>query len=96
MTLIEGTPAYSVWQRSEEPALLKIYFYDVLNPDEIVENTAKPYLIQRGPYAFMYVLFIWNPQFHKVFKKIFFLKGIFGKGGNREISRQFFNDLPWT
>lgn len=52
MTLIEGNPAYEVWQKSEEPAILKIYLFHVLNPSEIVSNKAKPLLKEMGPYVF--------------------------------------------
>ena len=52
MTLIDGTPAYKVWKKTEEPSFLKIYLFHVVNPDDIVKNASKPYLIQKGPYVY--------------------------------------------
>ena len=52
MTLKEGTPAYQEWKHMKEPALLKMYLWHIMNPDEIVNEKAKPYLKEMGPYVF--------------------------------------------
>ena len=52
MVLTDGTPAYKVWKKSETPTLLKIYLFDVMNPDSVVKNAAKPLLNEKGPYVF--------------------------------------------
>ena len=52
MTLKEGTPAYQEWKHMKEPANLKMYMWHVMNPDEIVNEKAKPYLKEMGPYVF--------------------------------------------
>ena len=52
MTLTEGTPAYQEWVKMKEPATLKFYMFHVMNPDEIINHKAKPYLKEMGPYVF--------------------------------------------
>ena len=54
MTLVEGTAAYSEWLESSVPVYTKMYLFSVQNPDEILEQKAKPELKEMGPYTFRY------------------------------------------
>jgi len=64
MTLKEGTPAYQEWKHMKEPANLKMYMWHIMNPDEIVNEKAKPYLKEMGPYVFKEFMERVNVQHH--------------------------------
>ena len=54
LVVAEGTRAFSAWARSPAPLTTQMYFFTVLNPEEILRNKAKPRLEEKGPYTFRY------------------------------------------
>ena len=61
----EGTEAFKAWQATPLPVYSKIYFFSILNPEDVVLNHAKPILVEKGPYVFRLVCFLVPPQdFH--------------------------------
>ena len=51
----EGTEAFKAWQATPLPVYSKIYFFSILNPEDVVVNHAKPILVEKGPYVFRLV-----------------------------------------
>ena len=52
MTIKDGTAAHDAFLETPIPMMTKFYFFDILNPREIVERHEKPILEERGPYTF--------------------------------------------
>lgn len=48
----EGTEAFRAWKETPIPVYTKFWFYSILNPEDFLENHAKPILIEKGPYVF--------------------------------------------
>lgn len=46
--------SYTMWKDVPVPFFMSVYFFHVLNTDEILEGK-KPKLEQRGPYVYRYV-----------------------------------------
>lgn len=52
MRLISGTQIYDKWVDTNVPTQVKIYFFEVLNPKEVIKGK-KIVVRERGPYSFM-------------------------------------------
>ena len=52
--LANGTKAYDIWINNNNYATVKrkYYFFNVDNPIEVEQGTAKPKLTEKGPYCF--------------------------------------------
>ncbi|XP_061920730.1 platelet glycoprotein 4 [Entelurus aequoreus] len=48
-----GTPAYENWASSPAPLYRQFWFFEVQNPQEVVEQGARPALVEKGPYTYM-------------------------------------------
>lgn len=57
MVLREGTPTTQMWKQSVFPIKFKVYFFSILNPDE-VQNGANPKIQEIGPYIYEYDVFL--------------------------------------
>ncbi|XP_072515403.1 scavenger receptor class B member 1 isoform X2 [Salminus brasiliensis] len=55
--------SYTMWKDIPVPFFMSIYFFDVLNPDEILEGE-KPMVEQRGPYVYSEKRWKDNITFH--------------------------------
>ncbi|XP_066501918.1 lysosome membrane protein 2c isoform X2 [Hoplias malabaricus] len=51
VVLENGTEAFSVWQSPPSPIYMQFYFFNLTNPDEVV-NGEKPVVIEVGPYTY--------------------------------------------
>ena len=52
MTIKVGTASYNAFVENPIPVISKFYFWDILNPSDIIEKGEKPILKERGPYTF--------------------------------------------
>lgn len=53
MALESGSQALDNWENVQVPVYFNVYFFDVLNPDEIADGSWKEIKVkQRGPYVF--------------------------------------------
>ena len=52
MTIKIGSAAYNAFVETPIPVMTSFYFFDILNPREIMEKHEKPILKERGPYTF--------------------------------------------
>lgn len=50
---------YTMWKDVPVPFFMSVYFFNVLNPDEISKGE-KPMLEQKGPYVYRYNVSIFN------------------------------------
>ncbi|XP_051890108.1 platelet glycoprotein 4 [Pristis pectinata] len=48
----EGTLAYENWVQTGSPVYRQFWLFDVKNPSEIMNSSAKPVLEQKGPYTY--------------------------------------------
>nr|XP_057933410.1 platelet glycoprotein 4 [Doryrhamphus excisus] len=48
-----GTPAYENWVSTGAFVFRQLWFFDVQNPREVVEQGADPLLLEKGPYTYM-------------------------------------------
>ncbi|XP_072034521.1 scavenger receptor class B member 1-like isoform X2 [Amphiura filiformis] len=55
MQLTPSSPIYDEWANPTVPLLSKFYFFEVQNPDEVI-NGDKPALVERGPYAYKLIV----------------------------------------
>ena len=46
---------YERWVEPPVPAYQKFYFFDIQNPDDVLDG-ARPKVIERGPYVYRYLL----------------------------------------
>ena len=51
MRFVKGSSVYNQWESPDLPVLIKIYFFNITNADE-VKTGKKPLLKQLGPYSF--------------------------------------------
>ena len=56
MVIKEGTAAYNAWIETPIPVYSKYYFFDPINPSELVHHKEKAILEERGPYTFRYTV----------------------------------------
>ncbi|XP_067894635.1 lysosome membrane protein 2-like [Heterodontus francisci] len=49
--LRNGTTAYETWKNPPPPIYMQFYFFNVTNPDEVL-NGGKPFLEEKGPYTY--------------------------------------------
>ncbi|XP_054608775.1 platelet glycoprotein 4 isoform X1 [Dunckerocampus dactyliophorus] len=47
-----GTPAYENWVSTGASVYRQIWFFDVQNPQEVVERGVSPVLVEKGPYTY--------------------------------------------
>ncbi|CAB1420942.1 unnamed protein product [Pleuronectes platessa] len=47
-----GTTAYDTWTSTGPPVYRQFWFFDVKNPLEVVQNGAKPEVMEKGPYTY--------------------------------------------
>lgn len=52
LPLKNGSASYKNWLSPPAPIYFQIYFLDVVNQDEVINNGAKPVLEQKGPYTY--------------------------------------------
>lgn len=52
LVITNGSDAFTRYTRSSVPLQVKWYLFNVTNPEEVVQNGAKPQLSQIGPYSF--------------------------------------------
>ncbi|KAG0419214.1 hypothetical protein HPB47_004270, partial [Ixodes persulcatus] len=52
LILEPGNEVYAHWQEVPIPIYIKYYFFNVTNPNEVLEQTEKPRLEELGPYTF--------------------------------------------
>lgn len=52
LVITNGTEAYTRYTRSSVPLQVKWYLFNVTNPEEVVDEGAKPILLQVGPFSF--------------------------------------------
>lgn len=52
MPLVNGSESYNTWIDPPVPISFQIYVYHILNPKEVVQDGAKPAVIQKGPYTY--------------------------------------------
>lgn len=52
LPIVKGTDAYTRFTHSSVPLQVKMYFFNVTNPNEVLQNNAKPQLAQIGPFSF--------------------------------------------
>jgi hypothetical protein len=50
--LINGSQAFNFWQNPPAKVVRKYYFFDIQNPEEVIEGKQKPRVIERGPYSY--------------------------------------------
>ncbi|CAN7998566.1 unnamed protein product [Ixodes hexagonus] len=66
LILEPGNEVYAHWQEVPIPIYVKYYFFNVTNPNEVLEQTEKPRLEEVGPYTFREtrekVNITWNPN----------------------------------
>ncbi|XP_028398095.1 lysosome membrane protein 2-like [Dendronephthya gigantea] len=53
LVLRPGSPTYKPWAEPTMPVPNKYYFFNVVNPDEVVKDGAKPVLEEKGPYTLL-------------------------------------------
>lgn len=53
MVIDEYSSNYHLWKNPPFPTKLKVYFFHVLNPEE-VQSGANPVVQERGPYIYEY------------------------------------------
>ncbi|XP_010214145.1 PREDICTED: scavenger receptor class B member 1-like, partial [Tinamus guttatus] len=58
-----GSIAYSMWKDIPVPFYFSVYFFEVMNPEEILQG-AKPVVSQRGPYVYREFRHKTNITFH--------------------------------
>lgn len=51
LTIVKGSDAYTRYTESKVPLQVKMYMFNVTNPDEVSKDGAKPILAQVGPFA---------------------------------------------
>lgn len=51
IALKDGNPTYNVWRDPSFPIKMKVYFFNVTNPDE-VSNGGRPIIKDLGPYVY--------------------------------------------
>lgn len=52
LPIVKGTDAYDRYTNSSVPLQVKMYMFNVTNPNEVLNNNAKPNLAQIGPFSF--------------------------------------------
>lgn len=66
LILEPGNEVYAHWQQVPVPIYVKYYFFNVTNPNEVLEQKEKPRLEELGPYTFREtrekVNITWNPN----------------------------------
>ncbi|XP_076101275.1 lysosome membrane protein 2-like isoform X3 [Mytilus galloprovincialis] len=67
MPLVKGTKTYNYWINPPIPIDFQLYFFHVVNPEEIVQNGAKPVLEEKGPYTYRLIDTKENLTHHKNF-----------------------------
>ena len=50
--LTKGSSTFDTWKEPPVPIYFQIWVFDLMNPIEVVQNGAKPALMQKGPYTF--------------------------------------------
>ncbi|GFN91593.1 scavenger receptor class b member 1 [Plakobranchus ocellatus] len=65
MVLKNGTQAFQNWVKPPVPVAFKIYVFDVINPREIVADSAIPAVIEKGPYVYNMYLEKKDIKFHE-------------------------------
>lgn len=51
LPIVKGTDAYTRYTNSSVPISVKLYMFNVTNPNEVAESGAKPKLVQVGPFS---------------------------------------------
>ncbi|XP_063431103.1 lysosome membrane protein 2-like isoform X2 [Mytilus trossulus] len=67
MPLVKGTKTYNYWINPPIPIDFQLYFFHVVNPEEIVQHGAKPVLEEKGPYTYRLIDTKENLTHHKNF-----------------------------
>ncbi|XP_078037579.1 protein croquemort isoform X2 [Augochlora pura] len=52
LALTPTSTNYQLWKETPIPMYLKLYMFNLTNPDEFISNKAKPNFIEMGPYVF--------------------------------------------
>nr|XP_027215929.1 protein croquemort-like [Penaeus vannamei] len=71
MQVTEGSRAYEIWRLTPVPLFLRLYFFNLTNPDEF-EKGAKPIVQQVGPYCYREYHEKQNLTFHRNHTVTFF------------------------
>jgi len=50
--LVNNSEAYKAWKSPPATIYLDFYFLEVLNPDDIVDKSSRPHVVERGPYVY--------------------------------------------
>lgn len=64
LELEEGSESLHSWANPTAKILRKYYFYDIQNPDKVLQGLEKPKLIEKGPYTYRVVKSVKNMKFH--------------------------------
>jgi hypothetical protein len=57
--LKNNSAAFEIWRHPPAKMLRKYFVFDVINPAQIESGTAKPKVIQRGPYVYSKYIIKW-------------------------------------
>lgn len=60
-----GTTAYENWVAAGAKVYRQFWLFDVMNPLEVLEYGATPAVVERGPYTYMWALFITSLSLNK-------------------------------
>ncbi|XP_037795050.1 scavenger receptor class B member 1-like [Penaeus monodon] len=71
MQVTEGSRAYDIWRLTPVPLFLRLYFFNLTNPDEFAKG-AKPIVQQVGPYCYREYHEKQNLTFHPNYTVTFF------------------------
>ncbi|XP_076359994.1 scavenger receptor class B member 1-like isoform X1 [Tachypleus tridentatus] len=52
LPLAKGSVSYKLWKDIPLPLYQKIYFFNVTNPEEFLQQSSKPKLVEIGPYTY--------------------------------------------
>jgi len=56
VALTEGSTIYDDWVQNPVPTYFQVWIFDIQNADEVVKNGDKPFLQERGPYTYRFVI----------------------------------------